>query len=742
MDYKEYIGKILGDGGVLAKELPGYKARPGQLRMAGDVADAIQNGHDLVVEAGTGTGKTFAYLLPSIISKKKVLVSTQTRNLQDQISEKDLPRLIGMLGDEMQIRTAVLKGRTGYLCLKRMDDLEAEQKVSGFQETISFGDGGAVKSRNSGSEEKNEEEFRKLQEFASRSETGDLDTLRGVPASSMLLNFVRSSKYTCVGQKCPHAQDCFVNRARARALEADITVVNHALYFIGRKLDVDSNHEAKILPDADVVVFDEAHSVEQTARGAFSDRFSSREADEMLKEIRRALLQLRKKGGASSGGKAGNDTDRAFDELENAVSRVRTSQIEFRNALQETMTAAGEKGPYGSQSQANLAPLMKSGRCADAGKALLADVRKLRALLLVLAAPDDGSVGETAKAYADLSAEISRAAVLRLEDGFSKVRGVFESLSASFAEAASLLETLFNGIENDNVCVFAECFASSFAITSAPVDVSESFRKYVLSDTDAVRVFTSATMAVADSADPFSHFKRSIGLSDTAQDIVPSPFNYEEQGLIYVPCNLPDVKSSDRIGVLSRLMAGIIGEVPGGVFVLCTSRSAMTGLYRELSKLLRGRRVLVQDEESRSSLVETFIREKNAVLVATKSFWEGVDVPGDTLSAVFIDKFPFPAFNSPVEKAVSERYEKMRKGSSFRAISLPECIIALRQGVGRLIRTVNDSGIIVLFDPRIEEGKSYIRTIMESLPPCRVTNDYGDVRKFWSERRFSREKKE
>ena len=740
MDYKEYISKILGDDGVLAKQLPGYKARPGQLKMAGDVADAIQNGHDLVVEAGTGTGKTFAYLLPSIISKKKVLVSTQTRNLQDQISEKDLPRLISMLGDDMQIKTAVLKGRSGYLCLKRMDDLEAEKKVSGFQETISFGDGGAAKNRKADSEETSEEEFRKLQEFAARSETGDLDTLRGIPASSLILNFVRSSQYTCIGQKCPHAADCFVNRARARALEADITVVNHALYFIGRKLAVDSNHEASILPDADVVVFDEAHSVEQTARSAFSERFGSREVDEMLKELRLALRKMKKAGKGAA--KSSGDASDGYSELESAISHVRTSQGEFRNALHETMNQAGEKGAYGTQSQANLAPLMKNGRCAEAGKALLADFRRLSVLLAALSVSDDDARNALQGANKDLLPEISRVLALRLDDGFKNVSGQLESLSSSFSDAAELLRTLFAGIENDNVCVFAECFASGFAVTSAPVDVSEAFRKYVLSDTDAVRVFTSATMAVADSADPFSHFKRSIGLTSVAQDIVQSPFNYEEQGLIYVPCNLPGVQSPERLSLLSRLMAGIIGEVPGGVFVLCTSRSAMTGLYRGLSSLLRGRRVMIQDEESRSSLVETFIREKNAVLVATKSFWEGVDVPGDTLSAVFIDKFPFPAFGSPVEKAVSERYERIRKGSSFRAISLPECIIALRQGVGRLIRTVNDSGIIVLFDPRIEEGKSYIRTIMESLPPCRVTNDYGDVRKFWSERRAARAKPE
>jgi ATP-dependent DNA helicase DinG len=636
-DYRE----LFGADGPLARALPGYAYRPEQAAMAQAVGAALARLEPLIVEAGTGTGKTFAYLVPALLSGRSVIISTGTRTLQDQLFRRDVPLLAQALG--MPVKFALLKGRANYLCRHRLE-LATQQ--------------GALLPRERGQTRL----LARISRWAQSTKSGDLAELTDLPEQSAIWPSITSTRENCLGQECPQFSRCHVLDARRAAQAADVVVVNHHLLLADLALKDEGFGD--LLPGAEAVILDEAHQVPDIAAQFFGQQWSVRQVQILLRDTAGELRAAAVRSPALSG--ALEDLEAQFDSL-------------------RVLLGAGPARREWSQ-------------LPDAFLDLLADIEAaLRAIGTQL--EDTGAGAGTANCARRAVALAAALATLR---------------ATSDDEGLRWVETNPGGL----------------ALQFTPFEIAARLRAYIESRPCAW-VFTSATLAIGDD---FSHFAARVGLPDARTLKIDSPFDYRNQALIYLPPGMPQPQDQSFAAAFIDACAPLLESSGGRAFLLYTS-------YRALNEgvLALQRRfpeppfpVLVQGQAPREALLTQFRALGNAVLLATGSFWEGVDVKGDALSIVAIDKLPFAAPDDPLLAARLEGIRR-RGGNPFVEYQLPQAVLALKQGVGRLIRDFDDFGVILLGDPRLKT-KSYGRAFLESLPPSPVVTDGAVAARFLAKR--------
>ncbi|AGE86014.1 ATP-dependent DNA helicase [Cronobacter sakazakii] len=621
--------------GQLANAIPGFKPREPQRQMAQAVSAAIEAATPLVVEAGTGTGKTYAYLAPALRAGKKVIISTGSKALQDQLYSRDLPTVAKAL--EFKGRLALLKGRSNYLCLERLE----QQALAGGDlpvQTLS--------------------DVIQLRGWANETVDGDISTCGRVAEDAPVWPLVTSTNDNCLGTDCPLYKDCFVVKARKKAMEADVVVVNHHLFLAD--MVVKESGFAELIPEAEVIIFDEAHQLPDIASQYFGQSLSSRQLLDLARDI---IIAYRTEV---------KDTQ----QLQKCADRLAQSTQDFRLQL-------GDPGFRGNLRE------------------LLADASISRALLLL----DDAL--ELCYDVAKLS--LGRSALLD---------AAFERATLYRARLKRLKE-----INQPGYSYWYECNSRHFTLALTPLTVADKFQD-VIAEKGGSWIFTSATLSVNDD---LHHFTDRLGIHEAKTLLLPSPFDYARQALLCVPRGLPQTNQPQAGKALARMLQPLIEANQGRCFMLCTSHAMM----RELAEQFRATMtlpVLLQGETSKSQLLEQFISAGNALLVATSSFWEGVDVRGDALSLVIIDKLPFTSPDDPLLKARMEDC-RLRGGDPFDEVQLPEAVITLKQGVGRLIRDVDDRGVLVICDNRLVM-RPYGAVFLKSLPPTPRTRDIGEAARF------------
>lgn len=623
-------GHLLGPNGPLARGVSGYEHRPGQIRMARAVQDALEHDGMLLVEAGTGTGKTWAYLIPAALSGRRVLVSTGTRALQDQIMEKDLPALERHLG--IEIDAACVKGLGNYLCLRRFGELQrsSDAMQPRFARTLPL-----------------------LRSWAQTTKTGDRADLAAIAEEDPIWARVVSGSDTRIGARCEHYDDCFVTRVRRRAEGAQLIVVNHHLFFAD--LALRDTGFASVLPDYDAVVFDEAHQLEDTATLFFGSRFSTAMIERLVRDARVALR-------GETGGK-----------------RHETRLLDAVLQRASNFFAALPSNPNGGR-----APL-----------------------------PSDAVPEEELFALDNALAELSAAC--------RNWKPIAENV-LQIARRADQLRDALGSLEAPGQVSWSLGGARSPSVGSSPIDVGPLLRERLHERVPCI-VFTSATLTTGGD---FKFIKRRLGIdAEVSEEVVESPFRYEEQAALYAPTHLPDPRASDFVDAAAREILELIRMAKGGAFVLCTSLRMMRILAKRVGDELEYE-WFVQGDAPKQTLLDRFRDQGNAVLFATASFWEGVDVPGSALRLVVIDKLPFEVPSDPVVAARCERLEEAGE-SSFMRYLVPAAALSLKQGFGRLIRTTQDRGVVAILDSRIRR-KGYGKVFMRSLPPARVCDTLDEVR--------------
>ena len=643
----------LADGGVLATQIPAFAPRPSQQDLAAAVAEALDSRGMLLAEAGTGTGKTFAYLVPALLSGQKTIISTGTRALQDQLYHRDLPRVRDALG--VGIRTALLKGRANYLCRYRLERAKGEPRL--LHGTFTAREQIA--------------QFQRIVAWGGRTRMGDLAELEGLPDDSPLLPMVTSTAENCVGSECPFWGDCFVVQARQRAQSADVVVVNHHLLLADLALKQEGFGE--ILPGAQAFVVDEAHQLPDLAAQFFGESLSARPLAEL-----------------------GRDALAECKDVEGSLAVVQQPARELEHATRALRAAMEVLPPRGTRHRA----LQDAGvrEAIDALSHALADFAAAIAPLRE-AAPGFEACHVRAT---DQLARIARWRVERDIDGE--------------------LDDAGGGGPDDDVRWY-ELSPRGFRLQRTPLDVSAPLRAHRESSR-ATWIFTSATLAVDGR---FDHIANRLGLEQPRVLLAPSPFDWASQALCYLPPRLPQPAARDYTAAIAEALMPVLHASNGRAFVLFASHRAL----REAAAILEGGPwpLFVQGQAPRAQLLQRFRESGNGVLLGAASFREGVDVAGDALSVVVIDKLPFAAPDDPVFEA---RLDAIRRagGNPFRDEQLPQAVIALKQGVGRLIRTETDRGVLVLCDPRLLE-KSYGRLFLDSLPPFPKTRSVADVEAFF-----------
>lgn len=647
------VHEALGEDAALARALPGFRPRPAQQRLAVAVAEAFERRDVLLAEAGTGTGKTYAYLVPALLSGMKTIVSTGTRALQDQLYLRDLPRVRDALG--IGLKTALLKGRANYLCRYRMEQAKGEPRFTSKEQIT---------------------QFQRVVAWSGRTRSGDMAELESLAEDSPLLPLVTSTADNCLGTECPFWSECFVVQARQRAQAADLVVVNHHLLLADLALKQEGFGE--ILPGAQAFVVDEAHQLPELAAQFFGEGLGARPLVELARD---AVAECKQVPGALAA------IQQPARELEQATRALR--------AAMDNLPLRGTA--WRALDEVDIEPAFQT--LEQALRALLDAVAPLRQ-----AAP--GFDACHARAQDQLG---------RLQ------RWLGEMVSGTFSGNES-------GEKNvpDTISVhWYELTPRGFRLQRTPLDVAAPLRAH-REASNAAWVFTSATLAVAGR---FDHVAQRLGIDDACELLEPSPFDWNRQALCYLPRGLPEPASRDYGSALLEALQPVLEASGGRAFLLFASHRAL----REAAEALREAPwpLFVQGSEPRHVLLQKFRESGNGVLLGTASFREGVDVAGDALSVVVIDKLPFAAPDDPVFEA---RLDAIRRagGNPFRDEQLPQAVIALKQGAGRLIRTETDRGVLVLCDPRLL-GKSYGRTFLESLPPLPRTRDIADVRTFFAD---------
>ena len=652
------VDEFFRPGGVLAARLPGWEDRAGQYEMASEVAAALEDQRHLIVEAGTGTGKTLAYLVPLILASKRAVVSTGTKNLQDQLIQKDVPLLEHVLGHDLQV--AVMKGRNNFLCLQKLADAEQQPALEGLAELTDFG---------------------RIREWADRTETGDRAELHQLAAESTLWPKLDARREMCTGKQCALFDRCFITRMHQRAREADIIVVNHHLFFADLALRQDDF--GSILPSHQVVVFDEAHEIEHVAGQHFGVQLSSFQFDELSHDIQASAR------GAGSGTK----------KLDRALGALRGRAREFFALFREVTgrVAFSERSDFRTRHAKQYTELLAAldGVCAH--------LRLLK---------DPGLAMEPLK---------RRALDLQLT-----LRTLLDDIDATFAGQARSNPVLSMLIEDEreNFVYWLEKRSRGVFLQATPIDVSPILEEMLFGQAGSA-VLASATLAVEGS---FEYMRTRLGLSSCRELVVPGHFDYPKQVLLYVPEDMPDPKAEAFSVRAAAEILRLVRLSRGRAFVLFTSYQQMRRVHQEVSYALEYP-CLMQGQGPNSALLGQFRTTPNCVLFATSSFWQGVDVPGEQLSCVIVDKLPFAVPSDPV---VGARIQQIRRdgGNPFREYQIPAAVLALKQGFGRLIRSASDRGVLALLDNRVVK-KLYGKIFLDSLPDYASTNRLRDVEDFF-----------
>lgn len=661
------VHEALGEDAALARALPGFKPRPAQQRLAVAVADAFERRDVLLAEAGTGTGKTYAYLVPALLSGMKTIVSTGTRALQDQLYLRDLPRVRDALG--IGLKTALLKGRANYLCRYRMEQAKGEPRFTSKEQIT---------------------QFQRVVAWSGRTRSGDMAEMESLPEDSPLLPLVTSTADNCLGTDCPFWSDCFVVQARQRAQAADLVVVNHHLLLADLALKQEGFGE--ILPGAQAFVVDEAHQLPELAAQFFGEGLGARPLVELARD---ALSECKEVSGALA---SVQEPARALEQATRAL-RAAMDNLPVRGTAWRALD------------EVDIEP---------AFHALTQSLQTLHDVLVPLREAAPGFDACHARAREQLG-RLRR--WLGEKVGSESPFGSKDDSDPTFSEHAAPDAAAGSGLEVH----WYELTPRGFRLQRTPLDVSAPLRAH-RDASHAAWVFTSATLAVAGR---FDHVAQRLGIVEARELIEPSPFDWDTQALCYLPRGLPEPASRDYGTALIDALMPVLDASGGRAFLLFASHRAL----REAAEALRDAPwpLFVQGTEPRHVLLQRFRDSGNGVLLGTASFREGVDVAGDALSVVVIDKLPFAAPDDPVFEA---RLDAIRRagGNPFRDEQLPQAVIALKQGAGRLIRTETDRGVLVLCDPRLL-GKTYGRTFLDSLPPLPKTRDVNDVRAFFADNR-------
>ena len=654
------LHEFFAPGGILAKSSLPYEYRPGQLEMAKAVERALQERRHLIVEAGTGTGKTLAYLLPALRTGQRVIVSTGTKALQDQLFFRDIPFLETLLGP---LRVCYMKGRANYLCRHKLVTLRSQPILSGLEEI---------------------DQYRQISEWEQVTETGDRAEIDGLPEVSALWNKLDARTEACLGSTCPDYRRCFVTEMRRKALESDIIIVNHHLFFadLSVKQEAAGAPDAGILPEAAAVVFDEAHELEDVASSYFGLSVSNLRFEELARDTD-ALLR----------GKEGTQ------KLPAATQQLRERARLFFAGL--PMSGDGRQ-PFAGREEF----LETSG---DLYLSVRASLRRLEAEM-------------------DALEEIDEAPGLRKR--VTRLRTELEFLLESNASnMVYWMERRMSG-GGDNAAGgrgggFRPQARTTF-LQATPIDVSELLTERVFEQIPTV-VLTSATLTVQGG---FEHMRKRLGLTEARELVVPSHFKYGEQALLYLPPNMPDPREPDFPEAAANCIRRVLDITRGRAFCLFTSYAQMRDLYERLLPVLDFP-LLLHGTAPRKALLEQFRETPNAVLFGTSSFWQGVDVQGESLSCVIIDKLPFAVPSDPVVAARMRAIEEAG-GKPFFDYQVPAAVLTLKQGFGRLIRSLEDRGVLVLLDPRIRRQR-YGQTFLASLPPYKMTATITDVEMFFEQ---------
>ena len=632
---------FFSDTGPLARLIPGYKLRAQQLEMAGAVRNAIADRSVLIAEAGTGTGKTFAYLVPALSEGGKVIISTGTKTLQDQLFDRDIPTV--RKGLQAPVTVALLKGRANYVCHYYLERTKNEGRFLSRDDVVYLA---------------------RIDSYARTSTSGDRSGLADVPEDAAIWPQVTSTRENCLGGDCPKYKDCFVMEARKQAMEADVVVVNHHLFFAD--LVLRDEGVAELLPACNTVIFDEAHQLPETASLFFGESVSSNQLIELARDARMEAATSAKD-----------------------IATIPDSAQALEKAARDLRLAAGDE----------------QGRHPHSA---IAERREFREALDAVAA----CLGEL---IAALESQAERS----------------EGLHHCWERATALLDrlTLWRDDDDPERVRWIEVFAVAVHLNATPLSIANVFQRQIKGNPRAW-IFTSATLAVRGQ---FSHYQNEMGLPQAETATWESPFDFANQALLYVPEGLPDPNTGSYTTAVVEAALPVIEAAEGRTFFLFTSLRAMREA-RELMEIGMQRMgmdypLLMQGEGSRSELLERFRRLGNAVLLGSQSFWEGVDVRGEALSLVIIDRLPFAPPDDPVLAARIEKINNEGR-NAFMEYQLPEAVITLKQGAGRLIRDETDRGVLMICDPRLI-SKPYGRRIWQSLPPMTRTRDVAAVRAFF-----------
>lgn len=641
--------EVFGPDGLIATAHPEYEYRPGQVDMARAVMRAFEEKRHLIVEAGTGTGKTLAYLVPAVAAalggNGRVIVSTGTKNLQEQLMEKDIPFLQSVLPKPFS--ATYMKGRNNYLCLNRLARAQSAPVLEGLDEV---------------------DYFEEVSQWSRETEIGDRAELSNLPESLSFWRHIDARSESCLGQKCPEFDACFITRMRNRAQEADIVVVNHHLFFAD--LSLRNGNYGSVLPDYTAVILDEAHLIEEVASEYFGAQVSNYQIDDLVRDLGMLTIE---------------DVD-VDKELTHSAARLSRFAENFFMGFRD---GRGEDGRY---------PIVP-GTFARRKSGGEMEATPLGELYMAL----EGAIARTETTL----------------DAIKEKPPEVESLVRRLREIRFELEFIVTGTDKKFV-YWLERRNRGVFLRASPIDVAGLLQDKLFEEVPTV-ILTSATLS---SGGNFTFIRDRLGL-DTADDLIASSsFDYENQAILYLPSRMPDPRDREWGLAAAAEVTRILNATEGRAFVLSTSLAGMQSLFENVWAEI-DYPCLVQGSSSKSQLLKKFRETPNAVLFATSSFWQGVDVRGEQLSCVIIDKLPFAVPTDPIV-AARQRYIEDSGGSSFYEYSVPQAIIALKQGLGRLIRSTTDRGVLAILDPRLRT-KGYGRTFLQSLPPCRVTSRIDDL---------------
>jgi ATP-dependent DNA helicase DinG len=667
------VRELLGPGGPLARSLAGYELRTGQLEMATAVERALADDEVLLCEAGTGTGKTLAYLVPAIISGKKVIVSTATRALQEQIVQTDLPLIERMLGK--QISVAVMKGLSNYVCRRRLSD-----RLS-YSTTTRQG----------------KKSLRLVADWVGGTTSGDIAELVDLAENDPIWHEVTASADTRRGSPCSYYDRCFVTRMRRQAEEARLVIVNHHLFFAD--LAMRGPHPGRVIPDYEAVIFDEAHQLEDIATDFFGTKISSAKIEHLAADLEQSIATL-----------STHDVSLGPGTARNLVSELRHAAKDYFDSCRKVAAT--------SDGRSEIDPLDLRGEPYQAWL-------RLDTALDVLGVVVTTALGRMPQLRAGSSSR-----------DLGAVHESFEVAARRIDEQRMILSTIAE--DTNKRVIWTEHTERTTSVTSAPVDLSNLLRARIFEALPCV-VMTSATLTTATSglaakdAPSFDYLRQRLGISELGRQVVElsveSPFDYETHAMLYTPKDLPAPADPSFVLAAAARISDLIELTMGGAFVLTTSLRSMQRLHVELKQRHPELLVMIQGQAPKGELLQRFREREDSVLVATASFWEGVDVPGRALRLVVLEKIPFFVPTDPLVRARSLALEAEGK-NPFLEYVVPAAAITLKQGFGRLIRNASDAGIVALLDERLHR-RGYGQRLLRSLPPAKRTDSLEVVRRFW-----------